>query len=32
MRAYLDRMWDSALAAFAAVSEEKDTNEKAQDE
>jgi DNA-binding transcriptional ArsR family regulator len=34
IREYLDRMWDSALAAFAAAAaaEEEDTNEKGQDE
>jgi DNA-binding transcriptional ArsR family regulator len=31
MREYLDRMWDSALAAFAAATEDEDTNEKGQD-
>jgi DNA-binding transcriptional ArsR family regulator len=31
MREYLDRMWDPALAAFAAATEDEDTNEKGQD-
>jgi hypothetical protein len=32
MREYLDRMWDTALAAFAAAAEEEHTNEKGHDE
>ena len=32
MREYLDRMWDTALAAFAAAAEEEHTNEKGTDE
>ena len=31
IREYLDRMWDSALAAFAEAAAEEDTNEKGQD-
>jgi DNA-binding transcriptional ArsR family regulator len=32
MREYLDRMWDTALAAFAAAAEQEHANEKGQDE
>ncbi|MGH8933649.1 MAG: ArsR/SmtB family transcription factor [Egibacteraceae bacterium] len=31
MREYLDRMWDTALAAFAAVAEDEETTKKGQD-